>query len=331
MMQRIIHGDCLAVMATMDAASVDAIVTDPPYELGFMGKSWDRSGVAFSPETWAACLRVLKPGGHLLAFGGTRTFHRIAVAIEDAGFEIKDTLSWLHGQGFPKHKSLLKPGWEPIIMARKPGASVLNIDDCRISGDMASAHYGGIQSSGSDTFGQIVGKGYATKPHAAGRWPANVILDEVAAALLDEQSGERGSTLKKRYGGQTRFGKHGIYSDGPNGEVFGYGDTGGASRFYYCAKASTSERNAGLDTRCSHPTVKPLSLMRWLVKLVTPPGGLVLDPFTGSGSTGCAAALEGRGFIGIEQDAEYVAIAEWRIAYWTPESLPQMSLPMEVA
>jgi DNA modification methylase len=310
------HGDCREVMAAMEPASVDAIVTDPPYGLAFMGKGWDHAvpGVEF----WSQALRVAKPGAHLVAFGGTRTFHRLACAIEDAGWEVRDTLSWLYGSGFPKSHNgpwggtALKPAWEPIIMARKPlngtvaanvaahGTGALNVDGCRIE-------------SGRDYHDLMVTQGintaqtsYAfavdrrTFAPAAGRWPANVVLDEDAAAQVGEPS-----------------------------------------RFFYTAKASRREREAGLEGMPErvaqkwnsggiaerrmetakplpnvHPTVKPIALMRWLCRLVTPPGGVVLDPFTGSGTTGCAAALEGFGFVGIEREAEYVAIAELRIAHW---------------
>lgn len=353
----VIVGDCRDVMAGMAAASVDAIVTDPPYELGFMGKAWDRSGVAFDAATWAAALRVLKPGGHLLAFGGSRTFHRIAVAIEDAGFEIRDTISWLYGSGFPKSHNLdgdwdgwgtaLKPAWEPVIVARKPlvgtvaanvaahGTGAINIDACR------------VEAGGNNVNDQ-----------ESGRWPANVILDEEAGAMLDAQSGERGGGFGIR--GKSPNGR--FYANGKGiantftqtGQTVGFGDTGGASRFFYCAKASRGERNAGLEgmperdkhiysggivsadhpgtadgggARASlnhHPTVKPIALMRYLVRLVTPPGGVVLDPFTGSGTTGCAVALEGFGFVGVEMSPEYAEIARRRIAHWGRQ------LPLEV-
>jgi DNA modification methylase len=326
------HGDCREVMATMDAASVDAIVTDPPYGLAFMGKGWDHA--VPGAEFWAEALRVAKPGAHLVAFGGTRTFHRLACAIEDAGWEVRDTLSWLYGSGFPKSHNgpwggtALKPAWEPILLARKPlvgtvaanvqshGTGALNVDGCRVEGAFVS----GWSKSGSKASENVAmsGRNYARppKPDGAGRWPANVLLDEDAAAQVGEPS-----------------------------------------RFFYVAKASRSEREAGLEmmpereyrgqygdgiqdnrphmaegykyeakARNHHPTVKPIALMRWLCRLVTPPGGVVLDPFTGSGTTGCAAVLEGFGFVGIEQDAEYVAIAERRIAHWERERDPQIGL-----
>lgn len=318
----IITGDCLAAMRAMDAASVDAVVTDPPYDLAFMGKSWDQTGVAFRVETWAEVLRVLKPGGYLLAFGGPRTWHRLAVAIEDSGFYLTDSLCWLFGSGFPKAKSCLKPAWEPIILARKRAERVLplQIDACRIAGEttIRTANKPGVLHFG----------GQNHRPHhdgpnhhretgsSLGRWPANVCLDEDAAQALDGQSG-----ITKSSGGINDDGLRGlVYRGFPNvkkhAHAGGLGDTGGASRFYYVPKASRSERNAGLDgEQSSHPTVKPIALMRWLVRLVTPPGGTVLDPFLGSGSTGVAAVLEGFDFIGIEREAEYAEIARRRIEY----------------
>lgn len=486
------HGDCRNVMASMEAESIDAIVCDPPYGLSFMGKEWDHGvpGVAF----WTEALRVLKPGGHLLAFGGTRTYHRLAVAIEDAGFEIRDCLQWIYGSGFPKShdvskaidkqagavrevmkkgkpmKSLglmhddkwqsdkeynltapatddakawqgwgtaLKPSWEPIVMARKPlrgtvadnvltyGTGALNIDGCRVGIYQTTTTIKDLSEAHGNQFGKsgIQYPKMGEKLNPPGRWPANTLLDEDAAAMLDAQSG-------------------------------------GASRFFYVAKASPAERDAGLDGMCTvkytidrsilgglswndvstvtvqllqkvtselgmlkwligesgvsiavlypsdfsfitsmetsriialkicnslmhsltsesiadvncemesgsshaknveqlkawilnttnekmelalgavnvalitlqqisesepikrnnfHSTVKPITLMRYLVRMVTPPDGVILDPFMGSGSTGCAATLEGFRFVGIDITEEYVAIAERRIAYW---------------
>jgi DNA modification methylase len=528
----IVQGDCVALMAELAPGSVDAIVTDPPYGLGFMGREWDDlpPGIPWAKQ----CLRVLKPGGHLLAFGGTRTYHRLACAIEDAGFEIRDCLAYMYGSGFPKSLNLdrmrgvtfcgcgddqgpprepspehdvrsvpsadlpasldaqdqrgevllegmpesstsargmqratategrselgmegrsnvlaeggqlpadqvhpgagvgaadgsegrlrdgtsatdggadralanangsgasprprsaeqravelgavanesgsqaggawptcgecglprvlrglgtaLKPAHEPIVLARKPlagtvaanvlehGTGALNVNGCRIAGELEEGrtrHGGGIEGNGSsyelpDSNGAM----------PAGRWPANVLLDEEAAGMLDEQSGEgraRGNISPTASG-------VGMFYKSPAEQPVDPGDTGGASRFFYVAKASSAERNAGLEgfeeqerrsdygtvgnavphmpegyvyegkRRNVHPTVKPIELMRWLVRLITPPGGVVLDPFTGSGTTGCAAALEGFDFIGFEREAEYVAIAEARIRWWS--------------
>lgn len=347
------HGDCREIMAAMAPDSVDSIVCDPPYGLSFMGKGWDHGvpGVEF----WHAALRVAKPGAHLLAFGGTRTFHRLTCAIEDAGWEIRDCLSWLYGQGFPKSHNLpgglgtaLKPAWEPIILARKPlagtvaanvgrhGTGALRIDDCRIEGavpsvpqpDFTSARHGITGLDATAHNGEM-----SSAP--GGRWPANVALDEGAARLLDESVGDlRPATSRSNRPDR------GPFSTGEAPLVPGdvYADSGGASRFFYTAKASRGEREAGLreavvgtlagggegasdpvserftkTARNIHPTVKPVDLMRWLVRLVTPPGGLVLDPFTGSGTTGVAAVLEDCRFLGIEREAEYVEIARARI------------------
>ena len=275
------HGDSTAIMATLDADSVDAVVTDPPYGLRLMNRHWDH-GVP-GVDAWAQALRVAKPGAHLLAFGGTRTVHRLAVAIEDAGWDIRDMLMWIHGSGFPKSYASLKPAVEPIIMARKPlrgtvaangaayGTGSLQIDACR-NGE---------------------------------RWPANVL------------------------------------HDGSDIATSGMGD---AARYFYCAKAQRADRDdgcddlplkmpfGGIDTWTEydrrrgenavrqplhnhHPTVKPTALMTWLCQLVTPPGGVVLDPFCGSGSTGRGAIAAGAGrFVGIDQDEEYCEIARRRVA-----------------
>lgn len=356
-MARVICGDSLHILPTLEAESVDAIVCDPPYGLSFMGKEWDHGvpGEAF----WREALRVAKPGAHLLAFGGTRTYHRLACAIEDAGWEIRDCLSWLYGSGFPKSHNLdgdwqgwgtaLKPAWEPIIVARKPlvgtvasnvaqyGTGAINVDGCRIEGVVPQVTQGPSTSRSSwDVRTELT----VSNPHPAGRWPANVVLDEEAAGMLDAQTGVQKSGIAGKRNTQNGYGGGWGPIDYVQG---GYGDTGGASRFFYTAKASRREREAGLEGMPKrtvqtglqdnggrrtdakviaanvHPTVKPIALMRWLCRLVTPTNGLVLDPFTGSGSTGAAAVLEGFRFIGVEREPEYAVIAEKRIAYWASQ------------
>ena len=359
---KILSGDCVEVMRGLPDESIDAIVTDPPYGLGFMGAKWDDlpPGLEWAQE----CLRVLKPGGHLLAFGGSRTYHRLAVAVEDAGFEIRDQIMWLYGSGFPKSLNLtgdyqgwgtaLKPAHEPIVVARKPlvgtvaenvlrfGTGALNVDGCRIGiaeGDEPAAGHRTATFGTQET--KSGGDGSGGWVAASGRWPANLILDEEAGRLLDEQSGES-STVRNENGSEcdedaATWGGTIQRNRGARGHT----DSGGASRFFYCAKAGRAERNAGLDgfedktrhrvnacelehdpkwapieTKNHHPTVKPISLMAYFIRLVTPPNGIILDPFLGSGTTGCAAALEGFDFIGIECEPDYIAIAEARIKWW---------------
>jgi site-specific DNA-methyltransferase (adenine-specific) len=331
-------GDCLDVMRGMPDACVDAVVTDPPYGLAFMGKHWDHGvpGVAF----WVEALRVAKPGAHILAFGGTRTFHRLACAIEDAGWQIKDCLSWLYGSGFPKHKTLLKPAWEPVVMAAKAGARVVNVDACRIGNESTRRPMGLLTSKGIPGGGFGAPERLGNRPIVgvsgsdSGRWPANVCLDEEAAAVLDAQSGMSVSRIGKPRASNAPGNGYGMTHTGAE-----YADSGGASRFFYVAKASRSEREAGLReafsatmgagigerehrpdeprawVRNHHPTVKPVTLMRWLVRLVTPIGGTVLDPFMGSGTTGIACVREGRSFSGIEREESYFDIAQARIRH----------------
>lgn len=372
-------------MRSMTENSVDSIVTDPPYGLGFMGKEWDSlpPGLPWAIE----CLRVLKPGGHLLAFGGSRTWHRLAVAIEDAGFEMRDSIAWLYGSGFPKSLDVskaidkaagatrevtgrakgaatsatdslgvyapeydatipatdaarewggwgtaLKPAFESIVVARKPldkgmtvaanvleyGTGALNIDASRIysAGSEARAYTvartapGATQNATGKTKQEGVTFEGETK---AGRWPANVILDESQAAALDAQSGtlKTGGNVRTRNADTARavLGSFGGQSEMTATRA---GDSGGASRFFYCAKAPTSERPS-VDG-VAHPTVKPLTLMRYLIRLVTPPNGVVLDPFAGSGTT-IEAAIDG-GFrpIGIEMTRDYLPLILHRIA-----------------
>lgn len=382
-------GSNLDVLPTLPDNSIDAIVTDPPYELGFMGKSWDSSGIAYSVELWSECLRVLKPGGYLLAFSGSRTYHRMVVAIEDSGFEIRDMISWISNKTFPKSMDIskaidkaagaerrvvginpnvvrdakvaggsdfggftranaeiteaatddakkwagwgtaLKPTVEPIVMARKPivgtvaanvlewGVGGLNIDASRIgTEERVNQPAGSLGNSKTMDGGSAQSDREPTT--AVGRFPANVILDEEAAKIVDEQSGVFGGG-KPRSGiarvrnngiglgtGESRLGQ----ANAPDN----YGDTGGASRFFYVARASKADRNEGIDSN-PHPTVKPTTLMSYLIKLVAPEGSTILDPFTGSGSTGKAAILNGYKFIGIELTEEYLPIIEGRLKH----------------
>ena len=357
---QVLHGDCLELMRSLADTSVEAVVTDPPYGLSFMGKRWDYD--VPSVEIWAEALRVLKPGGHLLAFAGTRTQHRMAVRIEDAGFEIRDMIAWCYGSGFPKSHNLkdewegwgtaLKPSLEPITVARKPfkgtvaqnvekhGTGALNVDGCRVIGEdnhLQWEHGRGMGFHGAEDRGKC-----GSTEQVKGRWPANLLHDgspEVVELFPLTNSWGKG------FHASDGIGSGGIYGGGGIGTTtYNHGDTGSAARFFYCAKADKAERDDGLHNlpvtppgaraggrqegsagitayagtrgpaQNHHPTVKPVDLMRWLCRLVTPPDGLVLDPFTGSGSTGVAAALEGYRFIGMEQDATYCEIARRRIA-----------------
>ena len=378
-MPTIHHGDCIETMNAMPPESVDAIVTDPPYGLGFMGKKWD--GLPPSLEWAEACYRVLKPGGHIAAFGGTRTWHRLAVAIEDAGFEMRDSLAWLYGSGFPKSHDVskgidklagaerevvgpyvrlgdskpyavnssasveiknartmgditapatpeaaqwdgwgtaLKPAFEPIVLARKPlaektvarnvlahGTGAINVDACRIAGESTRR----TNTAEMGYHGGNLASTYQTGSDA-GRWPANVLLDHHAAAWVDEQSGVSVSKRAERGAGKgatATYGEWGTLDD----TTRGHDDQGGASRFFYTAKAPKRER-PNVDG-VQHPTVKPLAIMRWLIRLVTPPGGVVLDPFAGSGTTIEAALIEGFDPVGIEMEADYLPLIQHRI------------------
>lgn len=438
-------GDCLEVMAELPENSVDTILTDPPYGLTFMGKDWDRGvpGVAF----WREALRVAKPGAMLLAFGGTRTYHRMVCAIEDAGFEIRDTIAWVYGSGFPKSYNIskgidkqagaerevtshevyrkaptihrgefgnlaptddgkmsrecditapstpeaqlwhgwgtaLKPAFEPIVVAMKPidgtfvnnaltwGVAGLWIDGGRVGSEGGETHTGGWQSE--MVGGKVANGGVQADYTPKGRFPANFIhdgSDEVVGLFPQTKSG--GANGKRQLGPYSDNRTWSV-SKTPGAETQNGlpASSGSAARFFYCAKASRSERNAGLEgmegtkvsswhfkcKKCGHtysenplksgchcenpepemwtgisqnhhPTVKPIELMRYLVRLTkTPTGGVVLDPFMGSGTTGMAAVLEGRDFIGIEIDPDYFAIAERRIK----EAQLQLRLPLEV-
>ena len=355
---KLLHGDCLDKLKELEDNSIDAVVTDPPYGLSFMGKKWDYD--VPKQEIWEECMRVLKPGGHLLAFAGSRTYHRMAVRVEDAGFEIRDQIMWLYGSGFPKSHNIgkklddwqgwgtaLKPAHEPIVMARKPfkgsvannvlehGVGGLNIDECRVGSE--SRTYDLTMTSGNfetTNGGKNIKSGSKT---VEGRFPANIILDEEAGKVLDEQSGVSKSGKNK-----LEKGTGGIWNKGTNLPIGPeYGDTGGASRFFYCPKVSKKERNEGVEgedkiikgrdegqdktsiaykarpvgRKNIHPTVKPSALMEYLIRLVTPKGGTVLDPFMGSGSTGKACAREGMKFVGVEMDDEYIEIAKQRVEY----------------
>jgi len=424
---RILIGDCRERLRELPDNSVDSVVCDPPYHLtsivkrfgsstaapinnadekngrngpyhraakGFMGQTWDGGDVAFQLETWAEILRVLKPGGHLVAFSGTRTVHRMVCAIEDAGFEIRDSIAWIYGSGFPKshdvskgidkmagaerevlgykphlgrksgdasHESwvkngissgadyctnpktlgigmltapatddarewqgwgtALKPALEPICLARKPlsekniaanvlrwGTGAINVDGCRVgtADDLNGGTY-----SGSDAKETAPGWRMANAKREfaqpIGRWPANLVhdgSDEVLAGFPETASG----SIAAHHVRTTSKTKNCFGERAAPAEVT-QGDSGSAARFFYTAKTSSAERGEGNN----HPTVKPIALMQWLVRLVTPPGGIVLDPFMGSGSTGLACQAELLNFIGCEMSPEYAAIAERRL------------------
>jgi len=438
---KLLLGDCLYKLKELEDNSVDSIVTDPPYGLsaapnsgktskgGFMGKTWDYD--VPSQEIWEECIRVLKPGGHLLAFAGSRTYHRMAVRIEDAGFEIRDQIMWVYGSGFPKSLNLgkslesklvngssrysgkkmetkdelgipgsqwkeagdrtmsdgenawsgksvkvqnpiakqwngwgtaLKPAHEPIVMARKPlsektvvdnvlewGTGGINIDESRISTDedQRRPSKGGENGLNNTNTFKIRERTIEEQPKHDGRFPANIIFDEEAGKLLDEQSGlDRGQKGVVSGNEPSHTKKNAIYGDysmvaGKYAEPKDSG--GGASRFFYCPKTSKKDRNEGLDgfeekqqdlsrkegnpggdnprnrgvnkRKNHHPTVKPTDLMLYLIRLVTPKGGTTLDPFMGSGSTGKGAVRGGFNFIGIEMEEEYFQIATARIQY----------------
>ncbi len=367
---RLICGDALAVLQTLVPESLDAVVTDPPYGLEFMGKAWDgpegfrqslpdaeagddqgeghpslqpstaQAGHLFHTwsEAWArACLRVLKPGGHLVAFGGSRTYHRLACAIEDAGFEIRDQLMWLYASGWPKNLDIakalhdttwdgwgtgLKPAHEPIVLARKPlrgtvtanvqryGTGALHIAACRVPGPEPHHNYG--RTSGATSM-----LGYSATPSItpqSGRWPANVLHDGSEGVLEAFPQTHSGGRFHAQGDLSKTNGIYGVFPSRTQTQTW-HADSGTAARFFYTAKASPAERDDGLPLgrKNTHPTVKPLALMRYLVQLVTPPGGQVLDPFMGSGTTGCACASLGHAFLGMERDPAYFALACQRL------------------
>ena len=428
---KLYNGSMLDMLDVIDENSVDVIVTDPPYELGFMGKSWDSSGIAFQKETWEKCLKVLRPGGHLLAFGGSRTFYRIACAIEDAGFEIRDTIMWLYGSGFPKSLNIglaidkkngvksevvgkgksgvssrayqseelttageyeireacnkwsgwgtaLKPSFEPIIVARKPfngslvdnvlkyGVGGINIDECRIpledNYEFKTTNRHSRQTDNvfdNSNCGFNSESNHTASANPKGRFPANTILtydetdfNEVCGGFPITGQGDNSAPYS--YAGREYNNKDTSMFNGDKPQApSNYNDTGSASRYFYCAKASKEDRDEGLEefeekkvygedmqwgygnangdtfgdrvanvTRKNvHPTVKPTDLMQYLIRLVTPNGGTILDPFNGSGSTGKAAMYEnykhdkGYKYIGIELTEEYLPISKARIEH----------------
>jgi site-specific DNA-methyltransferase (adenine-specific) len=331
---KLIHGDCLEKLKELPDCSVDSVVTDPPYGLSFMGKKWDYD--VPSVEVWKECLRVLKPGGHLLAFAGTRTQHQMAVRIEDAGFEIRDMIAWVYGSGFPKSHNLkdqwqgwgtaLKPALEPITVARKPlvgtvaenvlqhGTGAINVDGCRVGTDGGTAKESKPQGDGNGIYGVGLQGACEITQLNAGRWPANLIHDgseDVVALFPNNNTGCRPHMITASEATQAANKAKGWGSVSvPKNKLAGFddGDNKSAARFFYCAKASKRDREGS-----THPTMKPTALMRYLCRLVTPPEGIVLDPFMGSGSTGKAAVIEGFNFIGIEREESYMEIAEARI------------------
>ena len=416
---KLMLGDNIESLKKLPENSVDSIVSDPPYGLSFMGKKWDYD--VPSVEFWKEVYRVLKPGGHVLSFGGTRTYHRMTVNIEDAGFEIRDQIMWLYGSGFPKSHNIgiaidkqkglignrgkafvvagqsgqkdkdtggdlpnpntkvesyeaqnewngwgtaLKPANEPICVARKPlseksvaenvlrwGTGGINVDGCRVGYTSEADKNNTINAKYTTNEDNKQSDDWGTKQignvsKEEGRFPANIILDKIAGELLDEQSGVSKSNTKPKLTGKeagNMYHKHEQPDNNYKEKIYvgDYSDKGGASRFFYQAKVSKAERNMGLDgfeqkelasaqtfanrinanseekhiptTKNTHPTVKPVSLMAYLCRLVTPPNGIVLDPFMGSGSTGISAQLEGFRFCGMELDKDYFKIAESRI------------------
>lgn len=353
---KVLYGDNLTVMPTLDANSIDAIVTDPPYGLEFMGKDWDgsdgfrrslneadvgrantfgrmsakapeyRAGALFQEwcEAWAReCLRVLKPGGYIVAFGGTRTYHRLVCGLEDAGFEIRDQIQWIYGTGFPKSKASLKPAHEPIAVARKPmngtlavnmekyGVGVFNIDACRV--EVAGARPRGDREGEASANRRYTARGstnFAPTPgprggSPEGRYPTNIIhdgSDEVVAGF--PQSAGQLATSRSDNKTKTNL-IYGKMRHDPEPR----GDAGSAARFFYHAKADKKDRAGS-----KHPTVKPVDLIAYLCRLVTPSGGVVLDPFGGSGTLAEACVREGLDSILIEREAEYFADIERRVA-----------------
>jgi site-specific DNA-methyltransferase (adenine-specific) len=344
----LIPGDCLRTMRAFRDNSFDSMVTDPPYNIGFMSKNWDKDSIAFQSEFWKEVLRIMKPGAHMVCFGGTRTFHRMACAIEDAGFEIRDTLMWIYGTGFPKSLDVsktidkaapttdeavqwdgwgtaLKPAWEPIILARKPlsegtivanvlrwGTGALNVDGCRVETSEnlnggAYAQKGARQSlAGDERAGAAMGMFQPGKTSGRnyrqlqGRWPANVVhdgSDEVMELFPQSGNGVFSQSGIRSMQDNPIYGKPNTTRNAPDN----YSDEGSAARFFYCSKANKQDRAGS-----KHPTVKPIDLMQWLCRLITPPKGLILDPFAGSGTTGSAAVQERFRIILCEKENEHI-------------------------
>lgn len=312
------HGDCLNILKTLEANSVDSVVTDPPYGISFMGNHWDYD--IPKVEVWVETLRVIKPGAYLLCFASPRTQHRMACNIEDAGFEIRDSIAWMYAQGMPKSGGL-KPAHEPIIVARKPGRSKFNIDVCRVvrpNGDRTEYGVDGDEGSPTDNvFGDR--KRVAYVPDEGGRYPANILhdgSDEVKALFPENNPGCKPHRVAASAETVERLQEKGWGFNGTD-RVVGYddGDDLSAARFFYCAKPTKAERNAGTSNGNEHPTVKPITLCRYLQRLVTPAGGITADLYAGSGSFGIAAVLEGFRFVGIEREASFIQIARERIEH----------------
>jgi DNA modification methylase len=419
---KVINGNSAEILKTYPDNSFDCVVTDPPYGINFLGKAWDSN--TGDKEVYEQCLRVLKPGGHLLAFSAARTYHHLAMTVELCGFEIRDQIMWIYGSGFPKSQDVgrqidksqnkgkfigtgatqisggpkefpdgalprsekmihepetdeakqwsgwgtqLKPAHEPIVMARKPmkqpikdnvqeyGTGAINIDATRVGDDIMPI---GAHEQTKNLFDPNKKSAYSEKTNI-GRFPANVILDREAGKILDEQAPKVGNLFSgKRTKSSTTGSGHSLVKEKHKGEDNGVFDgLGGASRFFYCPKVNRKERHIGCDMENAprpgsnghgggvyendtwsdslqnvnitsnehntHPTVKPIELMKYLIKLVTPPNGHILDPFNGSGSTGCAAVELGFDYTGIELDPNYVEIANKRISHWESECKPK--------